>query len=46
MEKNKIQESIEGQKLFSKVTKSSVDKARNVIQQYSNKRQEKEGEYK
>lgn len=46
MEKNKVQESIEGQKLFAKVTTSSVEKSRNIIQQYLNKRQEKEGEYK
>ena len=46
MEKNKVQESIEGQKLFAKVTTSSVKKARNIMQQYFNKRKEKEGEYK
>lgn len=46
MEKNKVQESIEGNQLFSKVTTSSVNKARNIVKQYLNKGQEKEGESK
>lgn len=46
MEKNKVQESIERQELFVNVKISSIEKARNMVKQYLNKRQEKEGECK
>lgn len=45
-QKNKVQESIEGQNLFARVTASSVNKARNFIQRHLNITQEKEGESK